>query len=47
MLFATANGAAPRPFLQIVQDKNRAQGKTPAARADMRFDADAAGRISC
>jgi glucose/arabinose dehydrogenase len=45
VLFVTAAGAAPRTFLQIIQDKNRAQGKAPASRADLRFDADTAGRI--
>jgi len=45
VLFVTAPGAAPRTFLEIIQEKNRAQGKTPAPRADLRFDANAAGRI--
>lgn len=45
VLFRTATGATPRKFLEIVQEKNRAQGKTPAERADMRFDADSTGRI--
>lgn len=45
VLFATAPGAAPRTFLQVIQEKNRAQGKPPAARADMRFDANADGQI--
>ena len=27
VLFVTAAGAAPRTFLQIIQEKNRAQGK--------------------
>jgi hypothetical protein len=45
VLFATAPGAAPRTFLQVIQEKNRAQGKPPAERADMRFDANAAGQI--
>jgi glucose/arabinose dehydrogenase len=45
VLFVTAAGAAPRPLLQILQEKNQAQGKPAAARADLRFDADAAGRI--
>jgi len=45
VLFVTAPGAAPRTFLEVVQEKTRAQGRTPAARADLRFDADAAGRI--
>ncbi len=45
VLFATAPGAAPRTFLQIVQEKTVAQGKSAAARADMRFDANAAGQI--
>ena len=45
VLFVTAPGAAPRTFLEIIQEKNRAQGKTPAPRADLRFDANAAGQI--
>lgn len=45
VLFRTAAGAAPRTFLQIVQEKTVAQGKQPAARADLRFDASASGQI--
>jgi glucose/arabinose dehydrogenase len=45
VLFVTAAGAAPRTFLQIIQEKNVAQGKTAATRADLRFDAAADGRI--
>lgn len=45
VLFRTASGREPRAFLAIVQEKNAAQGKSPATRADLRFDADAAGRI--
>jgi glucose/arabinose dehydrogenase len=45
VLFRTAPAAAPRTFLAIIQEKNRAQGKAAAARADLRFDADSAGRI--
>ena len=45
VLFRTAPGAAPQRLLDIVQEKNRAQGKTVATRADMRFDANAAGQI--
>jgi len=45
VLFVTAPGAAPRPVLEIIQEKNRAQGKTVAQRADLRFDVTAAGRI--
>ncbi len=45
VLFVTAAGAAPRTFLEIIQEKNKAQGKTPATRADLRFDANAAGQI--
>ena len=45
VLFVTAAGASPRTFLEIIQEKNRAQGKTPATRADLRFDANAAGQI--
>jgi glucose/arabinose dehydrogenase len=45
VLFVTAPGAAPRPALEIIQEKNRAQGKTVASRADLRFDVTPAGRI--
>lgn len=45
VLFRTAPGEAPRRLLDVIQEKNRAQGKTPAVRADMRFDANAAGQI--
>jgi len=45
VLFVTAPGAAPRTFLNIIQERNKAQGKTPATRADLRFDANAAGQI--
>ena len=45
VLFVTSPGAAPRTFLEIIQEKNRAQGKNPASRADLRFDANAAGQI--
>jgi RimJ/RimL family protein N-acetyltransferase len=45
VLFVTAPGAAPRTFLQIIQEKNAAQGKTAATRADLRFDANASGQI--
>jgi glucose/arabinose dehydrogenase len=45
VLFVTGDGAAPRPLLAILQEKNRAQGKTVATRADLRFDADTSGHI--
>jgi glucose/arabinose dehydrogenase len=45
VLFVTAPGAAPRPALEIIQEKNRAQSKTVAQRADLRFDMTAAGRV--
>jgi glucose/arabinose dehydrogenase len=45
VLFVTAPGAAPRTFLAVIQEKNRAQGRTPATRADLRFDANAAGQV--
>jgi glucose/arabinose dehydrogenase len=45
VLFVTSPGAAPRPVLEIIQEKNRAQGKTVAQRADLRFDVTSAGRI--
>lgn len=45
VLFVTAEGAAPRHLLAIIQEKNQAQGKTAASRADMRFYKNAAGQI--
>ena len=45
VLFRTAPAAEPRTFLQIVQEKTQSQGRDPARRADMRFDANAAGQI--
>lgn len=45
VLFRTASNATPRTFLQVVQEKNTAQGKTPATRADLRFDMTSTGRI--
>lgn len=44
--FATADDATPRPVLDIIQEKNREQGRNPVAfRADVRFDATSDGRI--
>ena len=45
VLFKTPGAAAPRKLLEIIQEKNTAQGKAPATRADMRFDATSAGQI--
>ena len=45
VLFVTAAGETPRTFLQIIQEKNRSQGRPEATRADLRFDMSAAGRI--
>jgi hypothetical protein len=45
VLFRTATNATPRTFLQIIQEKNTAQGKSPATRADLRFDMTPAGQI--
>jgi glucose/arabinose dehydrogenase len=45
VLFTTEGNNTPRPLLAIVQEKNKAQGKTAAARTDMRFYAGAAGQI--
>ncbi len=45
VLFVTAPGSAPRTFLQIIQEKNAAQGKPAAQRADLRFDLTSAGQI--
>lgn len=45
VLFVTAEGATPRHLLAIIQEKNQAQGKAAAPRADLRFYANAAGQI--
>ena len=45
VLFTTDGAAGPRTLLAIIQDKNKTQGKQPAARADMRFAVNAAGQI--
>ena len=45
VLFVTAQGEKPKTLLEIIQDKNEAQGKKPEVRADMRFDATPAGRV--
>ena len=45
VLFLTAAAGAARPALEIIQEKNREQGKTPAARADLRFYANSAGQL--
>jgi glucose/arabinose dehydrogenase len=45
VLFVTSKGAAPRTALEIIQEKNVAQGKPAAARADLRLDVNAAGQI--
>jgi glucose/arabinose dehydrogenase len=38
-------GDAQKTLLQIIKDKNTAQGKTPATRADLRFGIGADGKI--
>jgi hypothetical protein len=43
--FVTADNPTPRPVLDIIQEKNRAQNKTAAARGDVRFDATSDGRM--
>ena len=45
VLFRTGPDAEPRTFLQIVREKTQSQGRAAAARADMRFDTNAAGQI--
>ena len=45
MRFVTADNPTPRPVLDIIQEKNRAQNKTAASRGDVRFDATSDGRI--
>jgi len=44
VLFTTDTEATPRHLLAVIQEKNKAQGKTPATRADMRFYG-AAGQV--
>lgn len=43
--FVTADNPTPRPVLDIIQEKNRAQNKTAATRGDVRFDVTSDGRI--
>lgn len=45
VLFTTTDNTTPRPMLAIIQEKNRTQGRTPASRADLRFDPASDGRI--
>ncbi len=45
VLFRTGAGSAPRALLEIIREKNAAQGKPPAQRADLRFDLASAGQI--
>lgn len=45
VLFVTTAGGAPRTALEVIQEKNRTQGKTAATRADLRFDANSTGQI--
>lgn len=45
VLFVAGADTTPRPLLAIIQEKNKAQGKTVAQRADMRFYENAAGQI--
>jgi glucose/arabinose dehydrogenase len=45
VLFVTGEGQTPRTALAIMQEKNQAQGKKPATRADLRLDASSTGQI--
>jgi glucose/arabinose dehydrogenase len=45
VLFVTGTGQTPRTFLQIVQEKNAAQGRPQATRADLRFDMARDGKL--
>lgn len=38
-------GGAPTTLLELIRARNRAQGKPPAERADLRFGEDATGRV--
>ena len=39
------DGGAPKTLLQLIREKNAAQGRTPAGRADLRFGTGPGGRI--
>ncbi len=45
VLFATDGSATSRTLLPIIQEKNKAQGKTAATRADLRFYGTASGQV--
>jgi glucose/arabinose dehydrogenase len=45
VLFVTGEGQTPRTALAIMQEKNQAQGKKPATRADLRLDVSSTGQI--
>ena len=45
VLFKTPGNDEPRTLLRIIQDKNLAQGKPAAQRADLRFDLVSGGQI--
>ena len=42
---AVRHSGAPKTLLQLIQEKNAAQGKTPATRADLRFGTGPDGRV--
>jgi len=39
------DGGTAKTFLQVIQEKNKAQGKTPATRADLRFGQGPNGQV--
>jgi glucose/arabinose dehydrogenase len=45
VIFVTGTGQTPRTFLQIVQEKNAAQRRPQATRADLRFDMARDGKL--
>ena len=45
VLFVNKRGETPRSFLTIIREKNAAQGRPRADRADLRFDPDSTGRV--
>ena len=43
----STTAAKGKTLLQVIREKNSAQGKTPVTRADLRFGAGPKGRCSC
>ncbi len=44
-ILLVANGGEPRTLLELIQEKNRQQGRNPASRADLRFGTGPDGQL--